>query len=393
MTPAGGSPEGRRGPLTGLRAVEMVGIGPGPFAAMWLADMGADVIRVDRPGQRANQTRGDVLNRGRRSLAVDLKKPGASEIVLRLIESTDVLIEGYRPGVMERLGLGPDICLERNPRLIYGRMTGWGQSGPRSSAAGHDINYLAATGVLNAIGPAGGRPTPPLNLLADFGGGGMLLVTGILAALVERGRSGRGQVVDAAMAEGASLLATMIWGYLGKGQWQEPREANIYDGGAPHYGTYRCADGKYVALGANEPAFWSLLLDRLGVDDAELRDHRHDRARWPALRVKLAALFATRPREEWCRRVEGSDACLSPVLGFAEAPADSQAVARQAYISIDGTLQPAPAPRFSRTPGAVTSPPPLVGEHSREILRDAGYTADEVAQLEASAVVTQAAPP
>ena len=379
----------RRGPLAGIRVVEMVGVGPCPFAAMWLADMGAEVIRIDRPGQRWNQTRGDILNRGRRSLAVDLKKPGAADLVLRLVERADVLIEGFRPGVMERLGLGPEVCLARNPRLVFGRITGWGQDGPRAQRAGHDINFIAVTGILAAIGPADGRPTPPLNLIGDFGGGGMMLVAGVLAALVERATSGRGQVVDAAMAEGASLLAAMIWAYHGKGLWQAEREANLFDGGAPFYGTYRCADGRYVAVGAIEPEFWSLLLDRLGIDDPLLRGHQRDRARWPELRARLAAVLATRPRDEWCRLAEDSDACLAPVLGFDEAPAHAQAAARDGFATRDGTVQPAPAPRFSRTAGAIGSAPAFVGEHSRAILADAGFPASEIADLEARGIVAQ----
>jgi alpha-methylacyl-CoA racemase len=357
---------------------------------MWFADMGADVIRVDRPGQRWNQTRGDVLNRGRRSLAVDLKKPGGAEVVLRLIEKADALIEGFRPGVMERLGLGPDICLTRNQRLVFGRMTGWGQDGPRAHEAGHDINYLALTGALAAIGPADGRPVPPLNLVADFGGGGMVLVSGMLAALVERATSGRGQVVDCAMAEGATLLASMMWGYRGKGLWREEREQNLFDGGAPFYGAYRCADGQYIALGAIEAEFWTAFLDRCGIDDPLLR--ARDKTQWPQLRQRLAAIFATRPRDEWCRMTDGSDACLSPVLTFTEALQEPQAVARKSFATVAGVAQPSPSPRFSRTPGEISSPSPLVGEHSRDILSDNGFTAEEIAALERQDVVAQAAP-
>ncbi|MBF9033740.1 CoA transferase [Rhodobacterales bacterium HKCCE2091] len=379
----------RQGPLTGIRAVEFVGVGPGPFAAMWLADMGAEVIRVDRPGQRWNQTRGDVLNRGRRSLALDLKADGAAEVALRLVSAADVLIEGFRPGVMERLGLGPDTALERNPRLVYGRMTGWGQDGPRAQEAGHDINYIAASGVLSTIGTAEAGPVPPLNLVGDFGGGGMLLVAGLLAALVERGTSGRGQVVDAAMAEGGSLLASMIWSYHNKGLWADGREANIFDGGAPYYRCYRCRDGRYVALGAIETAFWSRFLEICGIDDDVLRTARDDRSRWPELRDRLAAIFLQKDAAEWCAMTEGSDACLSLVRGFDEAPDDPQAQARNSFVTIDGAVQPAPAPRFGRTPGAVASPSPYVGEHSREILGDWGFASGEIAALEASGVVVQ----
>ena len=379
------------GPLQGIRVIEMVGVGPGPFAAMWLADMGAEVIRIGRPGARWNQTRGDILNRGRRALAIDLKRPGAAAVVLRLMDRADALIEGFRPGVMERLGLGPAACHARNPRLVYGRITGWGQDGPLAAQAGHDITYLARSGILAATGPAE-KPLPPLNLIGDFGGGGMLLVAGILAALVERQRSGRGQVVDAAMAEGASLLAAMIWAYHGKGLWRAEREANLFDGGAPFYGTYRCADGKWLAVGAIEAEFWALFLDRCGIEDAALRDHARDRARWPELRARLAAILATRPRDAWLAAADGTDACIAPVLGFAEAAADPQAVARAAFAAPGGVVQPAPAPRFDRTPGALSAPPPAPGEHSRAILADWGFDAAEIAALEAAGTVVQGDP-
>jgi alpha-methylacyl-CoA racemase len=376
------------GPLTGLKVIEMVGVGPGPFAAMWLADMGAEVIRIGRPGARWNQTRADVLNRGRRSLAVDLKRPGAAEVVLRLVAQADALIEGFRPGVMERLGLGPEACQARNPRLIYGRITGWGQDGPLAALAGHDVTYLATTGLLAQIGTAE-RPVPPLNLLAVFGGGGMLLVAGILAALIERQASGRGQVVDAAMAEGASLLAAMIWAYHGKGQWKPAREANLFDGGAPFYGTYRCADGKWIAVGAIEKEFWHLFLERCGITDAELREGAQERARWPEMRARLAAVLATRPRDAWLAAAEGTDASVAPVLGFDEAVRAPQAVARGAFVEVAGVTQPAPTPRFSRTPPSIAAPPPVPGEHSRTVLSDWGFSAAEIAALEAEGVVAQ----
>jgi alpha-methylacyl-CoA racemase len=382
-----------QGPLAGLRVIEMVGMGPGPFAAMWMADMGATVTRVDRPGERSEQTRSDVLNRGRRSLAVDLKQPGAAALVLDLIEQSDVLIEGFRPGVMERLGLGPDTCLQRNSRLVYGRVTGWGQQGPLAPRAGHDIDYIALTGVLAAIGPGDGRPTPPLNLVGDFGGGGMLLVAGVLAALFERSVSGRGQVVDAAMTDGAALLNAMTWGYHHQGAWSDEREANYLDGGAPYYGTYRCADGRYVAVGAIEPQFWTTFLDRCGIDDPELREHAHDRARWPALRERLAGHLLQRTRDQWCALLEDIDACVAPVLTMSEAPAHRHAVARSAYIVRDGVVQPAPAPRFSRTPGAVLAPPPRVGEHSEALLREHGFTAEQIAAWAETGVIVQAGDP
>jgi len=378
----------RSGPLAQLRVVEMVGVGPGPFAAMWLADMGADVVRIDRPGQRWNQTRRDVLNRSRRSVALDLKQPAGLEAALRLIDRADVLIEGYRPGVMERLGLGPEACMARNPRLVYGRMTGWGQDGPRAAEAGHDINYIATGGVLSTIGTAEGGPVPPLNLIGDFGGGGMLLIAGLLAALVERGTSGRGQVVDAAMAEGASLLASMIWAYHGKGLWNGQRESNLFDGGAPFYRCYRCRDGGWVALGAIEPEFWATFLERCGIAEPLLSDNQRNRQMWPRLRARLAEIFLTRDRDEWCAMAAGSDACLTPVLSFDEAIDERQAAARGGFVEIEGMAQPAPAPRFSRTPGAVSAPPALVGEHSREVLAEAGYGGDEIARMEADGVTS-----
>jgi len=377
------------GPLAGLRALEFVGVGPGPFAAMWLADMGADVVRIDRPGQRWNQTRADVLNRGRRSLALDLKRDGGRDVALRLIDGADLLLEGYRPGVMERLGVGPDVCMVRNPRLVYGRMTGWGQSGPYANTAGHDINYIARTGVLATIGTQRDGPVPPLNLIGDFGGGGLLLVAGILAALFERGVSGRGQVVDAAMYEGSNLLASMIWSYHNKGLWEPERERNIFDGGAPYYRCYRCRDGRYVALGAIEAEFWSEFLKRCEIDDPLLHGDRADRSLWPAMRQRLSEIFATRDRDDWCALTEGTDACLAPVVDFDEALRDPQAEARGAFVEIGGFPQPAPAPRFSRTPGRARSASPFTGEHSREILSEAGYTEREIGDLEALGVVRQ----
>ncbi len=370
----------------------MVGVGPGPFAAMWFADMGAEVVRIDRPGQRSNQTRGDVLNRGRRSLAVDLKKPGGRELVLRMVKQADVLTEGFRPGVMERLGLGPEVCLRENPRLIYGRITGWGQQGPYRNLAGHDINYIALSGMLAAFGPAEGRPAQPLNLIGDFGGGGMLLIAGVLAALFERTQSGKGQVIDAAMADGALLLSSMIWAYLGKGLWDTQREANLFDGGAPFYGTYRCSDGRFVALGAIEAEFWEAFLDRCGIADPLLRQEQHNRGRWPELRARLAEIFATRTRDEWCALAEGSDACLSPVLDFTEAPAHPFNRQREAFARLAGVDQPTPAPRFDRTPGGTSTVPPIVGENSREVLTGWGWQDAEIAALEAAGVVHHATP-
>jgi alpha-methylacyl-CoA racemase len=325
------------GPLAGIRVLEFEAIGPGPFCGMMLADMGADVLLVDRASDaRLGLGRGrwyDVMYRGRRSVTLDLKSRDAVEAALALAERADAIIEGFRPGVMERLGLGPDVVLARNPRLVYGRMTGWGQDGPLAPAAGHDIDYIALSGVLDAIGPAGGKPVPPLNLVGDFGGGGMLLAFGIAAALVEAGRSGRGQVVDCAMVEGAGLLATMFNGLAAAGQLVGARGANVLDSGAPWYDTYACADGRYVAIGAIEPKFYAELLARLGLDPASLPEQQ-DRARWPELRARFASVFASKSRDEWVRVFEGSDACFAPVLTFAELPARGRRRAARARAAV-----------------------------------------------------------
>lgn len=371
------------GPLNGLKAVEFVGLGPGPFCAMLLADLGAEVIRIDRHG--ATGALGlpacfDIAARGRRSLALDLRDPAGREAALQLVARADVLIEGYRPGVMERLGLGPDECHARNPRLVYGRMTGWGQTGPLSQTAGHDIDYLALSGALHAIGPAGGRPVPPLNYVADYGGGAMLLAVGVLAALHEARTSGRGQVVDAAMTEGASLLSALFQGLRAAGAWTGRRGDNLIDGGAPFYDTYACADGRFVAVGALEPQFQSELLQRLGIDDLELAPPIQ-RDRWPQLRERLTACFAGRTRDEWCAVFDGSDACVAPVLDWDEAPRHPQHVARGAFVEIDGVVQAAPAPRFSRTPPGVPNAPSCPGADSLSILQDWGVDPGLVSQL------------
>ena len=346
------------GPLQGLKIVEMVGIGPAPFCGMLLADMGADVLRIDRPGRanpggRSNvlpeEARFDVTARGRRSIAIDLKSSDGVDCALRLIDRADALIEGFRPGTMERLGLGPDTCLERNAKLVYGRMTGWGQSGPLAHAAGHDINYIAISGALHAIGPADGKPVVPLNYIGDFGGGAMLLAFGVLAALLETKRSGKGQVVDAAMTDGAALLSSMMYGWAAHGWWNTTRGNNMLDGGAPFYDTYRCADDKHIAIGAIEPQFYATLRERCGLTDPDF-DGQMDQARWPRLKEKLATLFRTRTRQEWCALLEGSDACFAPVLDWSEAPMHAHNRARETFVEIDGVVQPAPAPRFSRTP-------------------------------------------
>jgi alpha-methylacyl-CoA racemase len=338
------------GPLTGMKVIEMAGIGPGPFCAMVLADLGADVVRVARPGVAPDPL--DVLARSRTVLNLDLRDPQAVQEVLDLVAHADVLIEGFRPGVMERLGLGPDVCLARQPRLVYGRMTGWGQHGPLSHAAGHDINYIAISGALHAIGREGEAPVPPLNYVGDFGGGAMLLAVGILAALHETRQSGRGQVVDAAMTDGAALLSSMMYGFKAAGQWSNHRGDNMLDGGAFFYDTYACADGRHVAVGAIEPQFYALLREKCGIADDPLFDAQMDRQAWPVLKLRLAEVFRTRTRDEWCALLEGTDACFAPVLDWDEAPEHPHNRARQTFTHLQGVFQPAPAPRFDRTPSA-----------------------------------------
>jgi alpha-methylacyl-CoA racemase len=374
------------GPLSGLRLVEFVGLGPAPFAAMLLADLGAEVIRIDRPGAGGAlgiEPRHDLPARGRRSLALDLRSADGREAALQLVARADALIEGYRPGVMERLGLGPDAALARNPRLVYGRMTGWGQTGPLAHTAGHDIDYLALSGALQAIGSADSPPVPPLNYVADYGGGAMFLAVGLLAALHEARGSGLGQVVDAAMTEGASLLSTMFHGLRAAGQWSDARSANLLDGGAPFYDCYGCADGRFIAVGALEPQFQAELLQRLALDGEFTAPVAPPD--WPRLRERLTRVFASRTRDDWAAAFDGSDACVAPVLGFAEAPSHPQHVARAAFVEVDGLLQPAPAPRFSRTPAATPGAPARPGEHGRAILHDWGVDAALVARLQPEA--------
>jgi alpha-methylacyl-CoA racemase len=378
------------GPLTGLRVVELAGLGPAPYACMLLAELGADVVRVDRPGGGSLivAPEKDALNRSRPSVAVDLKSPGGRDVLLRLIDGADVLVEGLRPGVLERLGVGPDEALARNPRLVFARMTGWGQDGPLAQRAGHDINYLGLTGALHALGPAD-RPVPPLNIGADFGGGSMFLLVGILAALFERATSGRGQVVDAAMVDGASSLVTMVYGMLGAGLWQDRRAANLLDGGAPFYDTYACADGGHVAVGALEPQFYAALLEGLGLPD-DLPGAQYDVAHWPEHRRRFAAAFASRTRDDWAAAFEGTDACVTPVLGLEEAPAHPHLAARGTFVEQDGTALPGPAPRFSRTPGAVRGAARRPGADTRAVLSDWGFSADEVGELLAAGAVAEA---
>lgn len=358
------------GPLTGTRVVELAGLGAVPHAGMVLADLGADVVRIERPGRfELGDPARDPLLRGRRSVTADLKSPEGLALILGLAERADVLVEGYRPGVAERLGVGPDTCRELNPRLVYGRLTGWGQDGPMAQRAGHDLNYLGLTGTLAAIGRRGQPPTVPLNLVADFGGGSMLLLVGVLAALVEREHSGLGQVVDAAMVDGVASLSAMLWSSRAQGLWADERGANLLDGGAPFYDTYRCADGHYVAVGAIEPPFYAALLDRLGLDAAELPDQM-DVAGWPRLRSLFERTFAARSRDEWAAEFAGFDACVTPVVELDEVADQPHLLARSTFTTVDGALQPAPAPRFSRTPAERPAPPPVPGSDTVAVLRD-----------------------
>jgi alpha-methylacyl-CoA racemase len=367
------------GPLEGVRIVELASIGPGPFCAMLLADLGAEVLAVDRPasGQPGWPA---LFGRGRRRVAVDLKHPDGPGVVLDLVAEADALVEGFRPGVAERLGIGPDACLARNPRLVYGRVTGWGQDGPLARTAGHDIDYIALAGALHPIGPPDGPPVPPLNLLGDFGGGGMLLALGVVAALLEAGRSGRGQVVDAAMVDGAALLTTQLHELLAAGLWTDRRGANLLDGAAPCYAVYETADGRHLAVGALEPQFWAELLERVGLPADDL-PAQLDRDGWPLLRERLAAQFRTRTRDEWCALLEGVDACVAPVLSLLEAPAHPHHQARSSFVKVAGTTQPAPAPRFSRTPCPDPTPPAPADD---ELLGTWGLPPERVEELRAS---------
>lgn len=384
------------GPLAGMKVIEIGSIGPGPFCAMLLADLGADVIRVDRAqgamlvGPNAD-FRTELLNRGRRSVAVDLKNPHGREVVLSLVEQGDALIEGFRPGVTERLGIGPADCHGRNPRLVYGRMTGFGQDGPMSQTVGHDINYVAQSGILSLIGRAGQPPTPPLSLVGDFGGGGMLLALGILAALWEARESGQGQVIDAAMCDGAALLGTAFYGFKQTGVWSDERGTNIVDSGAPFYDAYETADGKWVAVAGMEPHFYAQLLDVLGLrpDDLPAQD---DQSQWPRVKKVFTDTIRTRTRDEWVAAAQGRDACLSPVLGLDEAPHDPHNVARKSFVDIEGLTQPVPAPRFSRTPAAIDAPPPMPGEHTREALAAWDIPEETVSSWEATGAIRTATP-
>ena len=378
------------GPLAGIRIVELAGIGPGPFAGMLLSDMGADIVRIDRAQQVNPAVFGkpnlEPLYRGRRSIGVDLKNPEGVELVLSLVEKADALFEGYRPGVTERLGLGPDDCRARNPRLVYGRMTGYGQRGPLAAAAGHDINYIALSGALGAIGPRAGKPVPPLNLVGDYGGGALYLAFGLMAALFERQRSGQGQVVDAAMVDGAASLMSIFHGLAAAGTWGAPRGENLLDGGAPFYDTYETADGRHVALGALEPKFFAELVARIGLEPGWVK-RQYDRAGWPEMRGAIATAIKAKTREQWCALLEGSDACFAPVLALDEAAAHPHAVAREAYLDVGGVTQPAPAPRFSRSRAGPLRAAPEVGAHSDAVLAEAGFSAAQIAELRAAGVV------
>ena len=368
------------GPLKGIKVVEMAGIGPGPFCAMMLSDMGAEVIRVDRLAHKGSGHRANVLNRGRRSIAVDLKNSQGVDTVKKLIDQADVVIEGFRPGVMERLGLGPEECLERNPRLVFGRMTGWGQHGPLAHAAGHDINYISIGGALGAMGHPDRPPSPPLNLVGDFGGGAMYLLAGVLAALVERASSDKGQVIDAAMTDGTASLLTPFYGMMAMGMWTTQRNDNRLDGGAHYYGSYTCSDGKHISIGSIEPQFYALLLELCGIDDPEFLK-QNEKESWASLRQKLEELFAKKTQAQWCELLEGTDVCFAPVLNLAEAPQHPHNKARASFIEFEGITQPAPAPRFSRSQSGIQSAAAIAGEHSEEILRDWGFDDHTIAEL------------
>lgn len=379
------------GALSGVKVIEFAGIGPGPFSCMLLADMGAEVVRIDRAANVGNEPTSPSTNttlRSRRNLALDLKQPDAVAAALDLCAKADILIEGFRPGVMERLGLGPETVFARNPRMIYGRMTGWGQDGPIAHTAGHDINYIALTGALHAIGTKAHGPVPPLNLIGDFGGGALYMAMGVLAAYIETQRSGKGQVIDVSMVEGAASLMTPSFGYLASGAFKEERESNRLDGGSHHYNVYETSDGKHICIGSNEPQFYKLMLETIGLGKAEL-PAQTDRAHWPAMKAKLAAIFKTKSRAEWTAIMEKIDICFAPVLAMSEAPTHPQNAARGSFQTIDGVVQPGPAPKFSRTPSKVTRGPAYAGQHSSEVLSDWGFDQTRIAGLLKSGAVKQ----
>ncbi len=375
------------GPLDGVKVIEVGGLAPGPFCGMLLSDMGAEVIRIERKDQMSlTDPKFDVLKRNRRSMLIDLRKPEGVDALLKMVEQVDALHEGFRPGVMEKLGLGPDVCLERNPRLVYGRMTGWGQEGPLALAAGHDINYISLTGALHCIGRKGEPPVAPLNLVGDFGGGGLILAFGMVCALLEAQKSGKGQVIDAAMIDGAAAQMAMVYGFFASGIWTDDREDNLLDGAAHFYDSFETADGKYVSVGSIEPQFYALLLKHTGIDDPAFQNQL-DKTKWPELKARLAEIFKTKTRDEWCDIMEGTDVCFAPVLSLAEIHKHPHNQARDTFIEVDGVVQGAPAPRFSRTKPQMPTPPSKLGAHTEEVLSDYGFGADEIQALKDAKVI------
>ena len=374
------------GPLKGLKIIEIEGLGPAPFCGMMLADMGAEVISVTRKSDNADR-RTQISERGKRSIAINLKSPEGVEAILKLCESADALIEGFRPGVAERLGIGPDDCMARNPKLVYGRMTGWGQTGPLAHVAGHDMNYISLSGAQHAIGRAGEKPVPPLNLVGDFGGGGMFLAFGLMCAIHEAGQSGKGQVVDVSMVEGSAALMHMMYSFKAMGAWEDKRGVNMLDTGAHYYDTYETSDGKYVSIGSIEPQFYALLIELAGLDKEEFAP-QNDRAQWPALKEKLAAVMKSKTRDEWCAIMEGTDVCFAPILSMTEAPDHPHNKARNSFLEIDGVVQPAPAPKFSRTEPAIRGSASAAGSDTAAVLADAGYSEADIERLRESGVLT-----
>ena len=374
------------GPLKGLKIIEMAGIGPGPFCGMVLADLGAKIIRVDRASAIGTGSKQDASNRGKKSIAVDLKSEEGVEVVLKLVETADAIFEGFRPGVMERLGLGPDVCSKRNERIVFGRMTGWGQEGPLANAAGHDINYISLTGALAAIGRPGSPPVPPLNLIGDFGGGGMLLALGLVAALLESKESKKGQVVDAAMTDGSALLMTMIYTMQSSGVWKTSMGSNLLDGGSHFYDTYECKDGKFISLGSIEPQFYALLCQIAELDES-IFGNQMSRDSWPEQKEAIKKIILDKTRDEWCELMEGTDVCFAPVLDMSEAPKHPHNIERKTFIDLEGVTQPAPAPRFSRTEPEVVSSPSIVGEHTDEVLTSIGFSDEDINTLKTSGAV------
>ena len=383
------------GPLKGIKIIELAGIGPVPLCGMMLSDMGAEVIRIDRAGGHASSITidraNDILGRGRKSIRVNLKEPEGIEVIYRLLEGADALIEGFRPGVTERLGLGPDEIHARCPHIVYGRMTGWGQEGPMAQTAGHDINYIAITGALSAIGSKGGKPVPPLNLVGDNGGGASLLFGGVLCGIIEAKTSGKGQVIDAAMVDGAATLMAGIYGFRAQGIWEDKRGSNFADGGAPFYDAYECADGEYVSIGSIEPQFYALLMELADFDAEDpLFKEQFNKKNWPRCKEIMTARFKTKTRDQWCEIMDGTDICFAPVLSMAEAPSHPHNVHRSTFVELDGWMQPAPSPRFSRTIQEIQGPPPFIGENTEQVLRETGYSEAEIEALLANKAVAGA---